>query len=60
MQKKRGRKGEKREDTGPIWVVQLVGVLFGMGIQRRGQGVRAAVVAAGAGGSSNSDILVSF
>ena len=54
LQKKRGRKGKKRGDTGPVWVVQLVGVLFGMGVQRTRQGVRAAVVAAGAGGSSSS------
>ena len=54
LQKKRGRKGKKRGGTGPVWVVQLVGVLLGMGVQRMGQGVRAAVVAAGAGGSSSS------
>ena len=54
LQKKRGRKGKKRGDSGPVWVVQLVGVLFGMGVQRTRQAVRAAVVAAGAGGSSSS------
>ena len=54
LQKKRGRKGKKRGDSGPVWVVQLVGVLFGMGVQRTKQVVRASVVAAGAGGSSSS------
>ena len=55
LKKKRGRKGKKREDTGPVWVVQLVGVLFWMGGQRVGETVRAAVVATGAGGSGSRD-----
>ena len=40
LQKKRGRKGKKRGDTGPVWVVQLVGVLLRMGGQRLGETVR--------------------
>ena len=54
MQKKRGWKGKKREDTRPVWVVQLVGVLFRMCDQRLEEIVRAAVAAAGAGRNGSS------
>ena len=54
LQKKRGWKGKKREDTRPVWVVQLVGVLFRMCDQRLEEIVRAAVAAAGAGRNGSS------
>ena len=53
MKRKRDRKEKKREDTGPVWVVQLVRVLFWMGDQRLQETVRAAVAAAGAERSAN-------
>ena len=48
---RKGRKGKKGEEQGPVWVVQLVGVLLNMGdrwrddehdgSQRQQQGVQA-------------------
>ena len=55
MKRKRGRKGEKWEDTCPVWVVQPVGVLFWMGGQRMKETVRAAVTTAGDVGSGSRD-----
>ena len=55
LKKKKGREGKKREDTGPVWVVQLVDVLLWMGGQRMRETVRATVVAAKAGRDNSRD-----
>ena len=58
VQKKRGRKGKmkkKQEDSGPVRVVQLVGVLLCMGTRRMGDTVRATVAATRAGMDDSRD-----